>query len=100
MGPAVTPEERCERVRMALAEAGYPDAEVHWNAEAGVPFTFVGPGFTTDPPLAVAWRASLVVGEDAPCWPCAQLWRNRRNDGNESDCDHDPWTSPWPEVVR
>lgn len=85
---------------MALAEAGYPDAEVRWNDEHDVPFTIVGPGLATDPPLGVAWRASLVAGEDTPCWPCAQEWRNRRNDGNESDCDHDPLTSPWPEVVR
>ena len=82
----VTPDERCERVRMALAEAGYPDAEVSYlNSSDQVKVSL-------SVPHAVAWRAWAVTGETRMCWPC---WIGRKT---LADCDHDPQTSPWPEL--
>ena len=90
----MTPEERVERVKMALAEAGYPDASPWIVAEVDDRVH----SFITDTPMDVWWRALAVSGEVETCWPCWSadpVWR-----GQVIDCDHDPFTSPWPEVVR
>lgn len=55
------------RVRMALAEAGYPHAEVVGPAE--------DPSVTLDGPRGVpsqvCWRAFSVAGcASTPCWQC------------------------------
>lgn len=90
----LSPEERCERVRMALAEAGYPDASVWWDDE----FPATNPGSVRcrnaiPIPLEVTWRAFAIAAPDVTsCWPC---W-----DARDPLCTHDPLTSPWPEVVR
>lgn len=92
----LTPEERVRRVKAALAEAGYPDAEVTWGA-----FGVRGMGSPTTPegtpPLDVWWRSLLVAREpNLPCWPCfldpGDDWATLMA------CDHDPETSPKPEV--
>lgn len=89
----LTPEERVARVRMALAEAGWPDTHVRFADDKvwvrGQLF-----GAADGCPDDVMWRALVVAGEPAACWPC---WIGR---SDSSDCTHDPLTSPWPEVVR
>lgn len=69
-----------ERVRMALAEAGYPNAEVN--------------GTDTDPsvvltgdrgvPGEVCWRAFKVA--DFPCTPCWDCWQMGEADPDHFDC--------------
>lgn len=73
-----------EIVRAALAEAGYPDADVYaaddtvWSRRnAGVPD-------------AVIWRAYAVTAQPGVvCWPC---WTASTNNGGYGvDCTHDTW---------
>lgn len=88
----MTPEERCERVRMALAEAGWTeDGATFWDGLGVNVWTEAGPAPWV--PVEAAWRACAVVGEPIACWPCYDARPART-------CDHDPMTSPWPEVVR
>ena len=86
----LTPEQRCERVRRCLAEAGYPDAEV-WNEDG-----FVAT-WQDEVPTAVSWRAWFVAGVQTRCWPCAERWPDAPD--MTEPCTHDPLTSPWPDVV-
>lgn len=85
--PDLSPEQRVERVKMALAEAGYPDAEV-WVYNNRIHLI----GWM---PKSVAWRASAVAGDVHKCWPCFDA-----DPCATVDCPHDPLTSEWPEVVR
>ena len=87
----MTDQERCERVRMALAEAGYPNVDV--DARSGV----MGMPKNAAPD-AVRWRAFVLADPDGTeCWPCWSAWETGTG---EPVCDHDPMTQPWPEVVR
>ena len=84
----LSPEERVERVRMALAEAGYP-VELFTDDLGTYPSSRI-------PPEA-AWRAVATVavsgrGNVATCWPCY-------DETGQPKCEHapvDPLTSPWP----
>lgn len=80
---------------MALAEAGYPDQRVQWW-----PDDLHDDGQLSNAPRVpdeVWWRA-LAVGDPCglACWQC---W-SEGTPAAEAACDHDPLTSPWPEVVR
>lgn len=84
-------EERVERVRMAFAEAGYPDVQV-WASWGDT----VASDYSAPP--EVRWRGVVIgLSGDCECWPCWIQWENGTGC---PDCDHDPLTSPWPEVVR
>lgn len=88
----LTPEERCERVRMALAEAGYPDVEVAVDRYGVLEMPMDAA------PDDVRWRAFVLADpHGTECWPCWSAWESGTGYPN---CDHDPLTSPWPEVVR
>lgn len=90
----LTPEERVRRVKAALAEAGWPtDGVVVAVGRRGLPVPHVRLGSA---PRPAVWRAFFLADPTAPrrCWPC---WRDRVD---PEGCDHDPLTSPWPEVVR
>lgn len=88
----LTPEERSARVRMAMAEAGYPDSGVSVDpedSEVGV--------CQPNAPLSTIWRAFFVADPaGACCWPCFA----HNYDGGDLDCTHDARTAPQPEVVR
>lgn len=62
-----------DRLRMALAEAGYPDAAItqEWDG----PHVELTPGHEGAVPSEVCWRAFRVAGcPDTPaCYPC---WRD------------------------
>ena len=97
----VTPAERCERVRAALAEAGCvePAAIVSWHDG----YEMVMVDHDIEIPISVVWRAWAVGDhEHTVCWPCysAALDDDGVQPESEIDCDHDPLTSPWPPVVR
>lgn len=92
----LSPEERCERVRMALAEIvpAFTDDWLKLDRRHLQP----------DPdrlPLLLdkrvsdeaIWRAFAVTGEAGSCWTCFSA-----ADGSGYDCSHDPMTSPWPPV--
>lgn len=61
-----------ERVRMALAEAGYPDAEVRSDTDGGAAVMLSGEHAVPD---EVCWRAHVVAQSvpDVPCWTCWTL---------------------------
>lgn len=89
---ALSPEERVERVRMALAEAGCPDAPVRWEwGQVAGSFPPI--------PKALFWRAKVVAGEQTRCWTCFDSLPFSP-EASLAGCGHDPLTSPWPEVVR
>lgn len=84
-------EARKDRVRKALAEAGYPDARVRWDERRGGCVSVVthlnGVSLV---PEAATFRAFAICGEPGlACWPC---WVA----DTKETCDHDPMTSPWP----
>lgn len=88
----MTNSQRVERLRMALAEAGYPDAEVSWDdAEDEVmvmrhrPYLGDGMFGEWDLPADVVWRAYVICGETSLCLGC---WRDRSH--QEPTCDHQP----------
>lgn len=86
-----------ERVRMALAEMGYPEAQVR-EAEDGPVEILAGlvdcvAEPLTLPPMSVAWKAKAVAGVLTSCWECSRRFRG-------DACTHDPYTEPWPPVVR
>lgn len=89
---ALTPEERVRRVKAALAEAGHPDAVVMPSVEP--PGVLIG----SYEPLEVQWRAAALAGAVTRCWPCYRA--HPIYSQSRPPCDHDPLTSPWPEVVR
>jgi hypothetical protein len=91
----MTPEERVEQVRMVLAEAGYPDAEVRWADWSAA--------ISDEVPPHVQWRAFVLTHDrwDIDCWPCWSTGTECEDGEDEPEqCGHDPLTSPWPEVVR
>ena len=59
--------EVLERVRMCLAEAGYPPTAVHPSAlpEATC-------GFDPEVPARVAWMAMATAGAPNACWRCTE----------------------------
>lgn len=63
---------------MALAEAGYPDAEVDLGAGGG------WVSIDNNVPLEVAWKAAALSGATMKCWPCFQ-----RDPYGLFDCDHE-----------
>jgi hypothetical protein len=81
----VSPERRAEMVRMALAEAGWPDAVVDVHPD-GYPMLLTGTA-----PRAVWWTATAIVamahGIEGRCWPCWQDGLSRPG----VHCGHDPW---------
>lgn len=90
-----SPEQWVERIKAALAEDGYPDAEVWWDGDG--PRCDLGETL----PEAVWWRAlavaadGLVYADGGPaCWPCWSSGNPKR------DCTHDYRDEPWPEVER
>lgn len=62
-------EELLERIRMALAEGGYPGAKVEWDAEDNGPSVplWVEPAYVTE---AACYSAFLLAGVDVPCFGC------------------------------
>ncbi len=61
----LTLEQWIERLRMALAEVGYPHAGVYESTS--------WPGFAAigkEVPMRVAWRAYVVTGDVSPCFKC------------------------------
>ena len=87
---AIDWEERLERVKMALSEAGFPQEAKQCS---------VGPA-TSDPtsltifmppeiPLAVIWQTAKVTGgtEDTiACWSCFEATRKYRDANITIDC--------------
>ncbi len=61
-------ELRLERVRMALAEAGYPGAALWWTTEGAhrTPTVVIDSAIPTE----VIWRACVVCNETAYCLDC------------------------------
>lgn len=78
-----------EKVRMALAKAGYP---VEVSADStNDRFLWIRP----DVPNEAYWRAIAVSGVARTCWPCFSV----DPEGNDPpECTHDPLTSEWPPV--
>lgn len=91
-----TPEAEVVALRAALAEAGYPDAIVYVGPENGEPTIRHAFDDQVLVPMSVAWRAFAVVcpARLVACWACFE------NPDIVGPCEHDPLTSPWPEVVR
>lgn len=94
----LSPEERVERVRMALAEAGWPDVDAEWVEDP----RYTGVAIDVEAvtlrglPSDVHWRAIAIAGGSAVCWPC---WAEADATGDFrilGRCPHDPLTSPWP----
>lgn len=87
----LSPEERCERVRMALAEVGLGRVPVYPRPDG-----LVGVTRPRGVSKESVWRAGAITGSGQRCWPCY------RDDPEALRplCTHDPLTSPWPEVVR
>ena len=75
-----------EKVKAALAEAGWPDAQIR-------PYGFL----IGCAPDEVMWRAYRLSGVGRSCWPCFE-GGGITPDGKP--CDHDWRTEPWPPVVR
>lgn len=94
MSSDLTPDRRCERVRMCLAEAGWPDAGVEWQRHR----MWAGPTtpYEGGPPNDVWWRALTLSGEPVACWPCFSSDEYMACADPRSFCDHDPLTEPWP----
>lgn len=74
--------------KMALSEAGYPNAGVactHHRPDGDHSITMSGPNGVPD---AITWMAHQVVmrGEGIPCWPC---WNADLGDEcADGDCHH------------
>lgn len=69
-----------ERLRMALAEAGYPNAAI--GGPDDDPDVLLGTDEPGAVPDRVVWRAQrLAHGDSRPCWPCWQT-------GDGTHCDH------------
>lgn len=66
----LTPEEAVERVRMCLAEAGWPNENVTYAGEhyTGFPRIVVDDGGET--PLPVLWIIADALGMPNGCWAC------------------------------
>ena len=65
-----------ERMRMLLAEAGYPNAKVSWAEDHESPevdHDYVGDG-EWDPPDVVVWRAFRILYPDSTP-ECFECWR-------------------------
>lgn len=92
----VSPEAELLALRAALAEAGYPDAIVYYDPEAGEIAVRWRQGDVELVPRSVVWKALQIVGLVDACWPC---WSARIL---LDDCDSiEPCAhGPWPEVVR
>ena len=72
-------EQRLERMRMALAEAGYPDAVVWWGIEGCVVVSRAVPP-------DVIWRACVVCNETVHCLDC--FLSNATGVGFIKVCEH------------
>lgn len=71
-----------EQLKAALAEAGYPDAEI--VDVRGQPCVVELRGnVRVGPPPFVIWKAYAVLGHAESCWPC-------HRDGCSSECTHRP----------
>jgi hypothetical protein len=66
----VAPDEQVRRVRACLAEMGYEDADVVW--EASPTMGNYGIRCSKTMPLAVYWQALYVSGAEIACWSCKQ----------------------------
>lgn len=90
MATALTYEEKMRRVRMALAEAGWPNANVRiaLNAMRIDVDCSVHIGHPIDPTIEAVWTAFLVSKVRIACWPCTAA---------RQDCSHDPHTQPKPD---
>lgn len=81
-----------DRVRAALAEAGYPDAHV-WKNHLGdveVDLLPTRNGVSSE----ACWMAFFVCGMVETCWPCWEAgW-------SDVECTHDLATSPRPRLTR
>jgi len=86
----VTPDEMIERVRMALAEAGYPDAHVgiYDHPRGGAHYGWTRfPG--TDHARAAWWMVQQVVlrsVERTCCWACYLASSRCNDDRTGQDC--------------
>lgn len=68
----VTPEQKVERVKMALTEAGFPDATVRLVCVGRASVRVIGRASTGLTPRIV-WRAFTVAGCNVPCWECFRV---------------------------
>ena len=67
-----------ERLRMALAEAGYPDAVLMHSHDDPLIITWLNN--RTPAELAAHWQASLLVSGPRSCWSCwlaSGAWETR-----------------------
>lgn len=79
-------DERVERVRMALAEAGHPEAQVEWDDDEDSVMVVHRKGLHDlewTPPHEVTWRAYRICGETQVCLDC---WVDRSH--QSPTCDH------------
>jgi hypothetical protein len=81
--------ERLERVKMALAEAGFPEEAKECNvAPAAADPSVMTIYFSPDIPLAIIWQTAKVTGQGdvIPCWSCYVAMRDRRDRQIALDC--------------
>jgi len=96
----LSPEERVERVCMALAEVGFPGAVLTWIEDDRLP---LGGHIKCRDRGAIPsrdrwWRALALAGAMPFCWPCWSRHDRREITDDEliATCEHDPLTEPWP----
>jgi hypothetical protein len=84
-------EEQAERVRMCLAEAGYPDpghVTIVNNLRGGASTVGIWPSVPAD----VAWKALDLVAVNGPiCFACFDAFRECRPDDHAEGCTGDGW---------
>jgi len=96
-------DQAVERMRMRLAEAGYPDWPVWWVPNDQSPVGWNLKWLPTDNP-AVEWQAGvLAFPASCPCWSC---WYKNSGDVGISyrctmgDCSHLGPPTPPAELLR
>lgn len=91
----MTPDEKLERVRMCLAEAGYDPSEVSLLDEG----RFI---FPLEWPIYPVWKARALTGIAQTCWPCRRAQGTLSPSGPRVvPCGHpvDPFCSEHAEAV-
>jgi hypothetical protein len=77
-------EEQLERIRMALAEGGHPNATVYWDHDDDGPSVplWTEPSYVTE---EACYSAFLIAGVDVPCFKC---WTTNLEEFTGNPCRH------------